>query len=85
MVNTLTPAAEVFDAAMADVCSFAEALDALTAVVETGRDSTIDLVARIGRASRLGERSRGLLDAGATSCAVILSVLADGARARLPP
>jgi dihydroxyacetone kinase len=60
-------------------------LDALTAVVETARDSTIDLEARIGRASRLGERSRGLLDAGATSCAMILGVLADGAKARLPP
>jgi dihydroxyacetone kinase-like protein len=40
-------------------------------------------MAKIGRASRLGERSRGVLDAGATSCAMILGTLADGAKARL--
>jgi dihydroxyacetone kinase len=43
---------------------------------ERGRDSTKDLVAKVGRASRLGERSRGALDAGATSCALILRTLA---------
>ncbi len=45
--------------------------------------STINLVAKIGRASRLGERSLGVLDAGATSCALILRSLAEGAQARL--
>ena len=30
--------------------------------------STKDMVAKVGRASRLGERSRGVLDAGAVSC-----------------
>ena len=34
------------------------------------------MVARIGRASRLGERSRGVLDAGATSCYLILDTMA---------
>ena len=34
---------------------------------EAGKESTKDLVAKLGRASRLGERSRGVLDAGATS------------------
>jgi dihydroxyacetone kinase-like protein len=42
-----------------------------------GRDSTKDMVAKIGRASRLGERSRGVLDAGATSCYLLLSSMAD--------
>lgn len=42
-----------------------------------GRDSTLDLVAKIGRASRLGERSRGVLDAGATSCCLLLCQLAQ--------
>ena len=44
----------------------------MAAAAEQGRDSTRDLVARVGRASRLGERSRGVLDAGATSCALLL-------------
>ena len=43
-----------------------------------GLESTRDMVARIGRASRLGERSRGTLDAGAASCNLLLGTLADG-------
>ena len=83
LLDTLVPAVEVFDKATADGKSFGEALEALVVAAEAGRDSTIDLVARIGRASRLGERSLGVLDAGATSCAIILKELSDGARARL--
>lgn len=40
---------------------------------------------RQDRASRLGERSRGVLDAGATSCAIILTALSRGAASRLTP
>ena len=83
LLDTLVPAVKAFDTATAEGRSFAEALDALVAAAETGRDSTINLVARIGRASRLGERSLGVLDAGATSCAIILKELSEGARARL--
>lgn len=83
LLDTLVPATEAFDASHASGKSFAEALDALVAAAEVGRDSTINLVAKIGRASRLGERSLGVLDAGATSCAIILKELSLGARARL--
>ncbi|TXI02169.1 MAG: dihydroxyacetone kinase subunit L [Rhizobium sp.] len=83
LLDTLVPAIEAFDAADAAGKSFAEALDALVAAAEAGRDSTLNLVAKIGRASRLGERSLGVLDAGATSCAIILKELSEGARARL--
>lgn len=83
LIDTLVPAIEAFDKANAEGKSFAEALVAHVEAAEKGRDSTIDLVAKIGRASRLGERSRGVLDAGATSCALILKELAEGARARL--
>ena len=83
LIDTLAPAVEAFDKATADGKSFGDALEALVAAAEAGRDSTIDLVAKIGRASRLGERSLGVLDAGATSCAIILKELSDGARARL--
>jgi dihydroxyacetone kinase-like protein len=44
---------------------------------EEGRDSTEDMVAKLGRSSRLGERSRGVIDAGAASCALLLGVMAD--------
>ena len=83
LIDTFVPAIEAFDKATAEGKSFGEALEALVVAAETGRDSTINLVAKIGRASRLGERSIGVLDAGATSCAIILKELSDGARARL--
>lgn len=83
LLDTLVPAIEAFDRATADGKTFSEALEALVAAAEAGRDSTTDLVAKIGRASRLGERSLGVLDAGATSCAIILKELSDGARARI--
>jgi dihydroxyacetone kinase len=53
------------------------AIEAAAAAAETGAASTADMVARIGRASRLGERSRGLPDAGATSLAIIVRAMAD--------
>lgn len=83
LLDTLVPAIEAFDGAVASGKSFTEALDSLIPAAEAGRDSTRDLVAKIGRASRLGERSLGVLDAGATSCAIILKELSLGARSRL--
>ena len=50
---------------------------------ERGKESTRELVARVGRASRLGERSRGVLDAGATSCWLMLSAMATSMQALL--
>ena len=55
----------------------AAAVEAAIAAAEAGAASTSDMVARIGRASRLGERSRGLPDAGATSFAIIARSLAE--------
>lgn len=83
LLDSLIPAVTAFDDANAQNLSFAESLDAMAAAAEAGRDSTIDLVAKIGRASRLGERSLGVLDAGATSCALILTELAAQAKSRL--
>ena len=83
LIDAYAPALEAFAAATAKGESFAAALDALVLAAEKGRDSTIDLVAKIGRASRLGERSRGVLDPGATSCAIILRALAEGAKSKV--
>jgi len=81
LIDTLVPAVAAFDAAKAQ--GFAAALTAMAEAAEKGRDSTVDLVARIGRSSRLGERSRGVLDAGATSCCMILTTLGESVRKRL--
>ncbi len=83
LLDALVPALAAFNAANAAGLSFADALDALIEAAEKGRDSTKAMVAKIGRASRLGERSVGVLDAGATSCALILRTMALGAKARL--
>jgi phosphoenolpyruvate---glycerone phosphotransferase subunit DhaL len=83
MIDAYSPALEAFSTSIADGKNFAAALDALAAASEKGRDSTVNLVARIGRASRLGERSRGVLDPGAVSCAIILRAFADGAKSKL--
>ncbi|WP_373237870.1 dihydroxyacetone kinase subunit DhaL [Cohaesibacter celericrescens] len=83
LIDSFTPAIDGFDAALAEGKNFADALGALKRAAEEGRDSTIDLLAKLGRSARLGERSRGVLDAGATSCCMILSSFADSITARL--
>jgi phosphoenolpyruvate---glycerone phosphotransferase subunit DhaL len=76
LLDALVPAVDAFDAARAAGEPFAACLAKMSAAAEQGKESTRDMVARIGRASRLGERSRGVLDAGATSCALLLQSMA---------
>lgn len=78
LVDTLSPAVDVMKKAGETGQDFKEALAEMKAAAEAGRDSTKDMVAKYGRSSRLGERSRGVLDAGATSCCIILTAMADG-------
>jgi dihydroxyacetone kinase-like protein len=78
LVDTLAPASQALRKAATEGQSLAAALAAMKAAAVAGRDSTKDLVAKFGRSSRLGERSRGVLDAGAVSCCIILNALADG-------
>ena len=78
LFDTLVPARDAFDEATAGGEDFRAALEKMKTGSRAGRDSTKDMVARFGRSSRLGERSRGVLDAGATSCDVILEAMADG-------
>lgn len=77
LVDTLAPAVDALTNALANGISFETALVEMKAAAEKGRESTKDLVAKFGRSSRLGERSRGVLDAGATSCCIILTAMAD--------
>jgi dihydroxyacetone kinase-like protein len=75
MLDTLAPAAEAFRASRRNGLGFADSLAVMMKAAEEGKESTRDLVARLGRSSRLGERSRGILDAGAVSCWVILTAM----------
>lgn len=83
LVDTLSPSVEALKKASAAGTPFADALQEMKKAALAGRDSTKDLVAKYGRASRLGERSKGVLDAGATSCCIILTSMADGISALL--
>ena len=83
LVDVLSPATEAYDAAVARGEDFAACLRAMKRAADDGCEATRGMVARLGRAARLGERSRGFLDAGAASCALLLGVLADGLQARL--
>jgi dihydroxyacetone kinase-like protein len=81
LVDTLAPAVENIKASAIAGEDLATAMDKVKVAAEKGRDSTKDLVAKFGRSARLGERSRGVLDAGATSCCIIVSAMADGIKA----
>jgi phosphoenolpyruvate---glycerone phosphotransferase subunit DhaL len=77
LVDTLSPALDAFRAATNAGKDFKTALADFKQAAEKGMLSTRDLIARFGRSSRLGERSRGVLDAGAVSCNIILQAMAD--------
>lgn len=77
LMDVLIPAEEAYGSALTEGRSFPECLDAMDAAALKGRDSTVDMVAKLGRSSRLGERSRGVMDAGSASCYLILHTMAD--------
>lgn len=77
LVDTLEPAVVSLEKSAASGEGFIPALGKMKEAAAGGRDSTKDMVAKFGRSSQLGERSRGVLDAGATSCCIILTAMAD--------
>lgn len=76
MFDALSPAIDALDAAIAAGSDVGEAFAKSAAACAAGRDATIPLVARKGRASYLGERSAGHLDPGATSATLLLDAAA---------
>ena len=72
LVDTLDPALAAFDWALNSGEGFGDALGCMRNAALEGKNSTREMVAKLGRSSRLGERSRGVLDAGAVSCWLIL-------------
>lgn len=75
LVDTLEPGVNAFEKAVVEDKSFSECLEIMDKSAKEGQESTVDLVAKLGRAARLGERSRGVLDAGATSCYLLLHTI----------
>jgi dihydroxyacetone kinase-like protein len=77
MLDALHPALEALEAALAGGSDLGQALDQAERAAEAGMRATIPLVARKGRASYLGERSRDHQDPGATSTHLLVKTLAD--------
>lgn len=73
MVDALAPAVASLEDSVDRQLPLSEALRLGAAAAEEGAQSTLDMVARRGRASYLGERSVGHLDPGAVSSALILA------------
>ena len=78
LIDTLYPAVESIRKAEELGESFEKALEEMKKAAQQGMESTKDLVAQYGRSARLGERSRNVVDAGATSCYILLESMADG-------
>jgi dihydroxyacetone kinase-like protein len=75
ILDTLSPAAETFAAAIDAGDGIGTAWRAACGAGEVGMRSTRELIARRGLAMRLGERSVGHRDPGAVSCLLLLVAL----------
>ena len=80
MVDVMQPAIETLEHCVAAGTPLEDALQSAADAATKGRDATIPLVARKGRASYLGERSAGHQDPGATSAAYMFETLAETMR-----
>jgi phosphoenolpyruvate---glycerone phosphotransferase subunit DhaL len=77
MYDALAPAVDALDRALAELAPLAAGLKSAREAAQAGRDATIPLVARKGRASYLGERSVGHQDPGATTVALLLQAATE--------
>ena len=81
MIDALLPALEAMRAQLSEGAAGAESVSALiqraAAAAEEGMKATIPIAARKGRASYLGERSKGHQDPGATSSYLMLKTAAE--------
>ncbi len=78
LLDTIAPAVAALENAEQEGKSLPDALADFEQAAQRGMESTRDLMAKVGRASRLGERTIGHQDAGATSCYFILRAFSRG-------
>jgi phosphoenolpyruvate---glycerone phosphotransferase subunit DhaL len=79
MVDAIAPAAEALTAQADAGADPVTALEAAMAAAMEGARSTRDIIARRGRASYVGEVSRGVLDPGAAAVAIMIACAAASA------
>lgn len=80
MLDVWIPVAQACKQAVSDGKALGEMLDSVCSAAENGVESTRDMLATKGRASFLGERSRGHIDAGAKTAQLMVKAIADRLR-----
>ena len=76
MIDALSPALDAMETVIKNGGDLAAAVTAARDAAAAGRDATLPMVARKGRASYLGERSAGHVDPGAASMSLLFDALA---------
>lgn len=77
MVDAFTPAVEALQEAAESEDDVQAAMQAAAEAAEQGMEDTVEMVAKKGRASYLGERSKGHQDPGATSTFYLFDTAAE--------
>ncbi|WP_315079143.1 dihydroxyacetone kinase subunit DhaL [uncultured Clostridium sp.] len=77
MIDTLSPAIEAAKRSIGENKTVKEVLIEIKEAAKNGMEHTKDIVATKGRASYVGERSIGHIDAGATSMYLILNTIVE--------
>lgn len=72
MIDTLDPTIKVLEENSAEKLDFPSIFKKAVSAGEDGMKSTINMISKVGRSSRLGERSIGAQDPGATSAYLML-------------
>lgn len=75
MLDVLVPVAQCLRQSVDEGLGGTELLDKINQVAEAGVESTRDMVASKGRASFLGERTKGHIDAGAKTAQLMISAI----------
>lgn len=83
LLDVLIPSIGIYRSALTSGASFQIALTNMAEEARSSWERSHELVARLGRAARLGERTRGQPDPGATSCKLILETLSSTLRRRM--
>jgi len=79
LIDSLSPAIQAYEAALAEGADFATCLQKMTAAAWAGVERTKSLISKRGRSRYAGERGIGSPDAGATSMAFMLECFANTA------
>lgn len=77
LLDALVPLTDRLEAELGDGASAEQAMRAAAVAAREAADATSDMVAKRGRASYTGERSRGSVDAGATAVAVLAERISE--------